>query len=107
MYNSVLKKREHRLKREQEGLKSLLSGLVGGPLLLQEWEREWRERFGGPETDEVEGELDDADDDEEEGDEDGEDDDAEEGAKEGRGINCRSKNDEENSVGSKCIWAFE
>lgn len=52
--NSVLKKRETRLKREQDGLKSLLSGLVGGPALLKEWEREWRERFGGEEKDEIE-----------------------------------------------------
>lgn len=54
MDHSVLKKREARLKREQDGLKSLLSGLVGGPALLKEWEREWRERFGGEEKDEIE-----------------------------------------------------
>jgi hypothetical protein len=51
-----LKKREARLKREQNGLKSLLCGLVGGPALLKEWEREWKENFGGEERDEVEGE---------------------------------------------------
>ncbi|KAI9062224.1 hypothetical protein FKP32DRAFT_1653359 [Trametes sanguinea] len=50
----VLKKREARLKREQDGLKSLIGGLVGGPALLKEWEREWRERFGGEEKDEIE-----------------------------------------------------
>lgn len=50
----MLKKRESRLKREQDGLKSLISGLVGGPALLKEWEREWRERFGGEEKDEIE-----------------------------------------------------
>ncbi|KAI0371313.1 hypothetical protein BV20DRAFT_965501 [Pilatotrama ljubarskyi] len=55
-YIRVLKKREARLKREQDGLKSLISGLVGGPALLKEWEREWRERFGGEEKDEIEGE---------------------------------------------------
>ncbi|KAI0747063.1 hypothetical protein C8Q80DRAFT_1271868 [Daedaleopsis nitida] len=53
-YIRVLKKRETRLKREQDGLKSLVMGLVGGPALLKEWEREWRERFGGEEKDEVE-----------------------------------------------------
>ncbi|KAI0360421.1 hypothetical protein OH77DRAFT_1418340 [Trametes cingulata] len=53
-YIRVLKKREARLKREQDGLKSLISGLVGGPALLKEWEREWRERFGGEEKDEIE-----------------------------------------------------
>ncbi|KAI0698068.1 hypothetical protein C8T65DRAFT_614443, partial [Cerioporus squamosus] len=53
-YIRVLKKRESRLKREQEGLKSLITGLVGGPALLKEWEREWRERFGGEEKDEIE-----------------------------------------------------
>ncbi|KAF5390068.1 hypothetical protein D9757_003860 [Collybiopsis confluens] len=55
-YIRVLKKRELRLKREQDGLKSLLKGLVGGPALLSEWEREWREKFGGEEKDEIEGE---------------------------------------------------
>lgn len=56
-FASVLKKRETRLKREQDGLKSLVSGLVGGPALLKEWEREWRDRFGGQEKDEVEDDL--------------------------------------------------
>ncbi|KAH9914090.1 hypothetical protein B0H21DRAFT_713822, partial [Amylocystis lapponica] len=56
-YIRVLKKREARLKREQDGLKSLVSGLVGGPALLKEWEREWRERFGGEEKDEVEDDV--------------------------------------------------
>jgi hypothetical protein len=51
-----LKKRENWLNREQNGLKSLICGLVGGPALLKEWEREWKEKFGGQEKDEVEGE---------------------------------------------------
>ncbi|KAI0264701.1 hypothetical protein BC834DRAFT_251660 [Gloeopeniophorella convolvens] len=51
-YIHVLKRRETRLKREQVGLRSLISGLVGGPALLREWEREWVSRFGGPERDE-------------------------------------------------------
>ena len=49
-----MKRREARLKREQDGLRSLVSGLVGGPALLREWEREWAQRFGGAERDEVE-----------------------------------------------------
>ncbi|RDX54804.1 hypothetical protein OH76DRAFT_1552775 [Lentinus brumalis] len=53
-YIRVLKKRESRLRREQDGLKTLIAGLVGGPALLKEWEREWRERFGGDEKDEIE-----------------------------------------------------
>lgn len=53
MPRSVLKRRENRLKREQAGLRSLVSGLVGGPALLREWEREWLSRFGGPERDEA------------------------------------------------------
>jgi hypothetical protein len=57
-YIRVLKKRENRLKTEQSGLKSLVSGLVGGSALLREWEREWKEKFGGEEKDEVEGEID-------------------------------------------------
>ncbi|KAI0634809.1 hypothetical protein C8Q77DRAFT_655496 [Trametes polyzona] len=73
-YIRVLKKREARLKREQDGLKSLVSGLVGGPALLKEWEREWRERFGGEEKDEIEDDAAASDDDEGDGDDsDGED----------------------------------
>ncbi|EDR04636.1 uncharacterized protein LACBIDRAFT_304339 [Laccaria bicolor S238N-H82] len=71
-YIRVLKKRENRLKAEQAGLKTLVAGLVGGPALLKEWEREWRQRFGGEEKDEVEGddiEGDDEESDEEDGDE--------------------------------------
>ena len=71
-YIRVLKKREHRLKAEQAGLKTLIGGLVGGPALVKEWEREWRAKFGGEEQDEVEGgdeEGDDEDSDDEEGEE--------------------------------------
>lgn len=68
----VLKKREARLKREQNGLKLLIAGLVGGPALLKEWEHEWKEKFGGEEKDEIEGEeaepMSDDDDGDEEGD---------------------------------------
>ncbi|KAG6917610.1 hypothetical protein DXG01_001841 [Tephrocybe rancida] len=82
-YIRVLKKREGRLKAEQSGLKSLIAGLVGGPALLREWEREWKEAFGGEEKDEVEGEVDaDGDDDEDDLDED---DDEEGGRKRKRG----------------------
>ena len=71
-YIRVLKKRENRLKAEQAGLKTLVAGLVGGPALLKEWEREWKQRFGGEEKDEVEGddvEGDDEESDDEDGDE--------------------------------------
>lgn len=71
----VLKKREARLKREQQGLKSLISGLVGGPALIKEWEYEWREKFGGEEKDEIEGEEAEPMSDDEDGDEDDGDDD--------------------------------
>jgi len=71
-YIRVLKKREHRLKAEQAGLKMLIHGLVGGPALVREWEKEWRAKFGGEEKDEVEGEDDDADEDDSE-DEEGDD----------------------------------
>ncbi|KAG5716174.1 hypothetical protein E4T56_gene10664 [Termitomyces sp. T112] len=71
-YIRVLKRREARLKNEQAGLKSLVAGLVGGPALLKEWEREWREMFGGEEKDEVdpEAEADDDDDDDDDNDND-------------------------------------
>ena len=52
----VLKRREARLKREQAGLKSLISGVSNGPALLETWEIQWREMFGGEERDEVEDE---------------------------------------------------
>ena len=68
-YIRVLKKREHRLRAEQAGLKSLIGGLVGGPALVEEWEREWKIKFGGEEQDEVEGEGDDGDDEDSEDDE--------------------------------------
>jgi len=71
----VLKKREARLKREQNGLRSLIGGLVGGPALLKEWEHEWREKFGGEEKDEIEGEEAEPMSEDEDGDEDGDGDD--------------------------------
>lgn len=52
-YIRVLKKREMRLKREQDGLKALVSGPVGGSALLRTWENEWKEKFGGEEKDGV------------------------------------------------------
>ncbi|GJJ07701.1 hypothetical protein Clacol_001906 [Clathrus columnatus] len=76
-YIKVLKRREIRLRRETDGLKALLSGLVGGQELLTEWEKEWHAKFGGEEMDEVDedaeddmdGENDEGDDDDDEGDE--------------------------------------
>jgi hypothetical protein len=52
-YIRVLKRREIRIRAEQDGLKALICGLVGGPALLREWEKEWKERFGGEERDEI------------------------------------------------------
>ena len=68
-YIRVLKKREHRLRAEQAGLKSLIGGLVGGAALVEEWEREWKMKFGGEEQDEVEGEGEDGDDEDSDDDE--------------------------------------
>ncbi|KIM42175.1 hypothetical protein M413DRAFT_444638 [Hebeloma cylindrosporum] len=79
-YIRVLKKREQRLKAEQAGLKTLVSGLVGGPALVREWEKEWKAKFGGEEKDEVEGEDEEGDDEDSE-DEEGEDGDDEPGKK--------------------------
>ncbi|KAI0305157.1 hypothetical protein B0F90DRAFT_1701784 [Multifurca ochricompacta] len=63
-YIHVLKRRENRLKREQAGLRSLISGLVGGPALLREWEREWVSRFDISDDDGADdGESDDGEDD--------------------------------------------
>ena len=79
-YIRVLKKREQRLKAEQAGLKTLVSGLVGGPALVREWEREWKAKFGGEEKDEVEGEDEEGDEEDSE-DEEGDDGDDEPGRK--------------------------
>ena len=69
-YIHVLKRREMRLKREQEGLKALIRSLVGGPELVQQWEKMWRERFGGPEKDEISADDAEADDENEDGEDD-------------------------------------
>ncbi|KAI0031337.1 hypothetical protein K488DRAFT_86933 [Vararia minispora EC-137] len=72
-YIRVLKRREARLRREQDGLRALLAGLVGGPALLREWDAAWTAKFGGSERDELEyegmsdDEGDDEDDEEDEG----------------------------------------
>lgn len=73
-YIHVLKRRESRLKREQAGLRSLISGLVGGPALLREWEHEWVSRFGGPERDEATSDISDDDDGADDGESDADDD---------------------------------
>lgn len=70
-YIRVLKRREFRLKREQDGLKALVRSIVGGDDLVREWEMMWREKFGGPETDEVDGDDAEADDEDEDEEDDG------------------------------------
>ncbi|TFK41459.1 hypothetical protein BDQ12DRAFT_645918 [Crucibulum laeve] len=101
-YIRVLKKREIRLKAEQSGLKMLVSGLVGGPALLREWEREWHERFGGEEKDEVEGEPDvEGDDEDSEDGEDGEEEEA--GRKRKRGKVAPVRKDEKEKKEKKPV----
>ncbi|KZV86655.1 hypothetical protein EXIGLDRAFT_774409 [Exidia glandulosa HHB12029] len=53
-YISVLKRREVRLRRENDGLCALVSSLVGGAQLLAHWEHSWVEKFGRAEDDVVE-----------------------------------------------------
>ena len=72
---SVLKRRETRLRREQDGLRSLICGFSGGQSILAEWEAEWTKKFGGPEKDEVDCEGAEEVSDDEDGEGDGEDDD--------------------------------
>lgn len=64
-----------RLRRESAGLRSLISGLVGGSALLARWDAEWLAKFGGEEADEVQDS-----DENDEGDEDGSDEDDEGGS---------------------------
>ncbi|KAG9311690.1 hypothetical protein JVU11DRAFT_7927 [Chiua virens] len=52
-YICVLKRREVRLKREQDGLRTLICEFPGGQNILTEWEVEWMKKFGGPERDEI------------------------------------------------------
>lgn len=52
-YIRVLKRREIRLRREQEGLRTLILGIHGAQPLLAEWDHEWAKKFGGPERDEI------------------------------------------------------
>ncbi|KIL57564.1 hypothetical protein M378DRAFT_27930 [Amanita muscaria Koide BX008] len=85
-YIKVLKRREQRLRAEQTGLRALVAGLVGGPALLREWEREWKDRFGGEERDELDAdELANNEAEDEDTDEDDEDEDGETGRKRKRG----------------------
>ncbi|EJD03719.1 uncharacterized protein FOMMEDRAFT_167049 [Fomitiporia mediterranea MF3/22] len=53
-YVRVLKRRELRLTRELEGVKTLVRSFSNGEEVLQRWEAMWREKFGGPEKDELE-----------------------------------------------------
>jgi hypothetical protein len=48
-----LKRREIRLRREQDGLRTLILGIPGAQPLLAEWDHEWAKKFGGPERDEI------------------------------------------------------
>ncbi|KAF8434812.1 hypothetical protein L210DRAFT_3552421 [Boletus edulis BED1] len=73
-YIRVLKRREARLKREQDGLRSLICRFPGGQMILCEWEIEWTKKFGGPEKDEIDNEGAEEASDDEDGDGDGEDD---------------------------------
>ncbi|KZV98643.1 hypothetical protein EXIGLDRAFT_832048 [Exidia glandulosa HHB12029] len=54
-YIGVLKNREVRLRRENDGLRALVSSLVGGPQLLAHWEHSWVEKYGRAEDDVIDG----------------------------------------------------
>ncbi|KAH7882358.1 hypothetical protein F5I97DRAFT_1970216 [Phlebopus sp. FC_14] len=73
-YIRVLKRREARLKREQDGLRTLICGFPGGQNILSEWDIEWTKKFGGPERDEIDNLSVEEASDEEDGDVEGEDD---------------------------------
>ena len=78
LYCSVLKKREIRLRRDYEGLRALIYGLVGGPELLAHWDRAWREQHPGDDEEAAS--------DEDGDDEDGTDDDDEKPRKKLKGV---------------------
>lgn len=52
-YITVLKTREIRLRRDTDGLRNLVGGLVGGEQLLNAWEASWRAKWGTMEDDEA------------------------------------------------------
>ncbi|KAH7107797.1 hypothetical protein BKA62DRAFT_147390 [Auriculariales sp. MPI-PUGE-AT-0066] len=52
-YITVLKAREIRLRRDTDGLRNLVRGLVGGDQLLNAWEASWKQRWGTMEDDEA------------------------------------------------------
>ncbi|KAF8837091.1 hypothetical protein BDN67DRAFT_1071619 [Paxillus ammoniavirescens] len=73
-YIRVLKRREARLNRQQDGLRALICGFPGGQNILAEWDTEWTKKFGGPERDEIDNVGVEEASDDEDGDGDGEDD---------------------------------
>lgn len=93
-YIRVLKRREMRLKKEKDGLKALMRSLVGGAELIAHWERMWREKFGGPEKDEVDG----GDADDEQDDEDDDEEYADTGGKKRKRVKAESDSGESNSA---------
>ncbi|KAI6158186.1 hypothetical protein BKA82DRAFT_996621 [Pisolithus tinctorius] len=52
-YIQVLKRREARLNREKEGLRTLVCRFPNGETVLTQWEMEWVKKYGGPERDEI------------------------------------------------------
>ena len=52
-----MKRREIRLTREREGLRTLILGIPGSEPVLAEWDLEWAKKFGGPERDEIDNEV--------------------------------------------------
>ncbi|KIK92761.1 hypothetical protein PAXRUDRAFT_829667 [Paxillus rubicundulus Ve08.2h10] len=73
-YIHVLKRREARLNRQQDGLRALICKFSGGQNILAEWESEWAKKFGGPERDEIDNVGAEEASDDDDGDGDGEDD---------------------------------
>ncbi|KIJ14600.1 hypothetical protein PAXINDRAFT_100073 [Paxillus involutus ATCC 200175] len=73
-YIRVLKRREARLNRQQDGLRALICRFPGGQNILAEWDTEWTKKFGGPERDEIDNVGAEEASDDEDGDGDGEDD---------------------------------
>ncbi|KIK24379.1 hypothetical protein PISMIDRAFT_10232 [Pisolithus microcarpus 441] len=52
-YIQVLKRREARLGREKEGLRTLVCRFPNGETVLAQWETDWVNKYGGPERDEI------------------------------------------------------
>ncbi|KAI6045242.1 hypothetical protein EDC04DRAFT_134415 [Pisolithus marmoratus] len=94
-YIQVLKRREARLTREKDGLRTLVCRFPNGEIVLSQWETEWVGKYGGPERDEIDSTGIEEASDEEDGDED---DDGSERARKKPKVECPPQKKEKRKI---------